>query len=527
VKGKLDLKETAFDPKFIDSYLRVPNGNIVFENRKMKFSDFILIDTLSNRAVMSGAIDISELKNPLLDLRLKTTNFLALNTNAIDNPLYYGKIFLDSDIRIRGTKDLPLLDVKSRLNKGSSITYVKPESQAGKNESKGIVEFTDTLNLKDAIMYRRNDSVQKLQGMKGIELTAAMQVDKSVVIKMIVDPIAGDSLYIQGGGLLNLTLDQTGKTGLTGKYLIDDGGYFLTINELVKRSFRIDRGSSVTWSGDPLDAYVDIRAVYKIKTSPIDLVQNEVAGLSELERNKYRNMLTFLVYLKMTGFISSPEISFDIQLAPSDRGALNGEINSRLMQLKEDETQLNKQVFALLTLRRFVGENPLESSSDGGFASASRSSASKILTQQLNSISDRYVNFVDLDVGVNSFEDYSSGKEEGRTQVQLGVSKQLFNDKVTVSVGGNIELEGERAQQNNANDLAGNINIQYKLTNDGRYKLKAFRQNQYENPIEGELTKTGAGIVFIRNFNKIRHLFKAPRHPNAAAGSRKDNAVKK
>ena len=125
-------------------------------------------------------------------------------------------------------------------------------------------------------------------------------------------------------------------------------------------------------------------------------------------------------------------------------------------------------------------------------------------------LSDKYVEFVDLDLGVNSYEDYSTGQQEGRTQLQLGVSKQFLNDRVTVKVGGNVELEGERARQNNANDVAGNISVDYKLTEDGRYKLKAFRENQYENPIEGELTKTGAGVVFTRDFNKFKNLFRRP-----------------
>jgi hypothetical protein len=78
-------------------------------------------------------------------------------------------------------------------------------------------------------------------------------------------------------------------------------------------------------------------------------------------------------------------------------------------------------------------------------------------------------------------------------------------------VGGNVELEGERAKQNNASDVAGNINIDYKLTEDGRYKLRGFRQNQYENPIEGEITKTGVGVVYVRNYNKLRELFSKPK----------------
>jgi hypothetical protein len=305
-------------------------------------------------------------------------------------------------------------------------------------------------------------------------------------------------------------MDEGGKMNLIGKYRINDGGYHLTINEFIKKNFTIAKGSSVTWSGDVTDPYVDIKAIYKVKASPMDLVQNELSGADQLERNKYRTLMTFLVYLKMNGFVSTPEISFDIQQPSDERGALNGAVNAKLSELRGDESQLNKQVFALLALNRFIGEDPLESGGAGGISSTSRASASRILTQQLSNLSEKYVRGVDLNLGVNSYEDYSSGQQEGRTQLQLGVSKTLLNDRVTVQVGGNVDVEGEKAKQNNASNVAGNISIEYKLTDDGRYKLKGFRENEYDNPIEGELTKTGFGIMYRRNYNKLRELFSKP-----------------
>lgn len=512
LNGKLHFKESALNPTFIDSYLKIPDGSLGFENHKVIFRDFTIVDSLDHKALLSGNVNIKDLKNPDLDIRLKSEDFLAMNTTKQDNSLYFGTVFLNSDISIRGNINTPVVKAKMRLNKGSQITYIKPESEVGKEENKGIVEFVDSLNTKKNIMTRQNDTIEQITMMKGIDLDASITFDKEVQLKMLVDQQSGDSLYIVGGGTLNFTLDRSGKTTLTGKYSIQDGGYHLTISEVVQRDFRIEPGSSVTWSGDLLDAYVDIKAIYTIKTSPIDLIQNDLAGVDELERNKYRNMLTFLVYLKMNGFLSSPEISFDIQLAPKDKGAVNGTVNSKLEELRGDETQLNKQVFALLTLRRFISDNPLDNGGGGGgLSSASRTSASKVLTQQLSSLSQKYIKGVDLDLGVNSFEDYSTGQEQGRTQLQIGVSKQLFKDKVTIRVGGNVELEGERARQNNASDVAGNINIDYKLTEDGRYKLRGFRQNQYENPIEGEITKTGVGVVYVRNYNKLRELFRKPK----------------
>lgn len=506
--GDLRFVESALNPLFIDSYIRIPDSKIKINANTIEFPDFTILDSLNNKAVVSGSAKIKDIKNIDLDLRLRTDNFLALNTTVQDNPLYFGTVFLDCDIAIKGTTKSPYLKVKAKVNNGSVITYVKPEKTVGKLENKGIVEFVDSLRYDKGIMTRTNDTLKDIIEMKGIDLDASITIDKTVMLKMLVDQQSGDSLFIVGGGKLNFALDKVGKTALTGKYNISDGGYHLSISDIVKRDFKIQSGSSVSWSGDILDAYVDIKAIYTIKTSPLDLIENDLGSVNDLERNKYRSLLTFYVYLKMSGFLSTPEIAFDIQLAPKDKGAINGSVNTKLEELRGDETQLNKQVFALLTLRRFISDNPLESSGGGGLSSASRSSASKVLTQQLSSLSEKYVKFIDLDLGVNSFEDYSTGQEEGRTQLQVGVSKQLFDDKVTIRVGGNVELEGEKSKQNNASDVAGNISIDYKLTDDGRYKLKGFRQNQYENPIEGEIIKTGVGVIYVRNYNKMKELFK-------------------
>ncbi len=139
-----------------------------------------------------------------------------------------------------------------------------------------------------------------------------------------------------------------------------------------------------------------------------------------------------------------------------------------------------------------------------------RSSVSQILSAQLNRLSQQYIAGVNLNVGLESYEDYSTGNAEGRTQLQLALSKQLFDERVTVQVGGNVDLEGRRSQQNSLNSFAGDLKVQYKLTEDGRWQLEVFRQNSYEGAIDGDITKTGVGAVFTINFDKLFGLMLSP-----------------
>jgi translocation and assembly module TamB len=504
--GNLSFTEAKFKPAILNSFLRVDKAKINFDSKKINFNSLVLLDSLNNKATLNGYVDIRNLKEINADLDLKTGNFLVLNTTQRDNPLYFGRIYLDSDIRLKGTIDRPRIDMKAKLNRGTSLTYIESR-EVSKSESEGIVEFTDGKGIHNDIMSRVAEKEKNSSDIKGIELNAIIDFDKEAKFKLLVDNVSGDSLYVKGEGSLNFSLDPVGKTTLSGKYQVLEGGYDLTINDFIKKEFHIVKGSYVFWSGEIADPYVDLKAIYKVNTSPMDLLQNEISAMQEFQKNKYRNTIPFWVYLKMHGNITEPHFSFDIQLPPESKSTLNAAINAKLSDLRTDETQMNAQVFALLSLNRFIGEDPLENSNPASLSSASRSSASRVLSKGLGSLSAKYIKGVDLDVGLNSYDDYSSGKEEGRTQLQVGLSKKLWSDKLTVHVGGNVDLEGERAKQNNASEIAGNVNIEYMLSKNGRYRLKLYRENDYENPIVGELVKTGVGIIYTRDFNKLIELF--------------------
>ena len=117
---------------------------------------------------------------------------------------------------------------------------------------------------------------------------------------------------------------------------------------------------------------------------------------------------------------------------------------------------------------------------------------------------------MELNFDIQSYEDYQTGQAQGRTQVGIGLKKQLFNERLSVQIGGNIDVEGAKAQQNSASDFTSDITIEYKLTKDGRYRFKAFRHNQYEGAIDGQLVETGAGVVYVRDFDKWKDFFMSP-----------------
>jgi hypothetical protein len=310
--------------------------------------------------------------------------------------------------------------------------------------------------------------------------------------------------------LLTGGIDPSGKVTLAGSYEITGGSYELSYN-LLRRKFEIQEGSKIVWNGEPTKADLTVTAIYKTKAAPMDLVKNQIVEEVESVRNAYLQRLPFDVLLKLEGELLQPKVSFDIQLPESSNEVSRGTattINYRLTQLRQEPSELNKQVFALLLLNRFVGENPFESSAGGLTAEAfARQSASKLLTEQLNKLAGDLVQGVDLNFDVASFDDYSTGSAQTRTDLNVGLSKRLLNDRLTVSVGSNFELEGGQNTNRNTSNIAGNVAVDYSLSQDRRYMLRAYRKNEYEGVIEGYVIETGVGFIITLDYNKFKNLF--------------------
>src|SRR5690606_16037138 len=129
-----------------------------------------------------------------------------------------------------------------------------------------------------------------------------------------------------------------------------------------------------------------------------------------------RNQVHFQVYVDVDGELRTPNIGFDIRVPEQQHGRVPAIVSANLGNLRQDVSEMNKQVFALLVLGRFLAPDPL-SSSGGGFAATARNSLSQVMTDQLNQLTNRYAGGLGLELGVNSYEDYSSGSGQGRTDL--------------------------------------------------------------------------------------------------------------
>jgi translocation and assembly module TamB len=509
IRGNATLTNAAFGLSMYNVTYKLQNETIVFDENGINFNNFTLLDSDNHKAVVTGIIRTQDYSRYRFDLNATTDNFLLINSTKDDYKLYYGKLLVDSKVRITGNQSLPVINADVKVRENSHLFIVIPTEAAAKVEQEGIVQFVNMHRRRRESLRteEKQDSLAEA-AFAGIDLSATVDIDEKSKISVIMDETSGDILEVAGNGTLNAGMDPAGNISLTGRYDVVEGFYKLHFYDIASRELRLEKGSAITWYGDPLTANIDIRAIYDVKAPVRELVSAQIAGESPVEQNKYRQQLPFLVYVNLNGDMLKPTITFNVQLPESERAAFGGQIDQRLAQLRQDPAEMNKQVFSLIVLNRFMAPDPLQSSGSGLQATA-RNSLSAVLGDQLNDITNKYAGGLGLELGLNSYEDYTTGEAQNRTDLNVAVRQELLNDRLIFRAGTDIGLEGKTpASQQSNKGFAGNFSVEYMLVPDGRLRVRGFLQDSYDMFTEAEVQETGAALVYQRDYNSFFELFK-------------------
>lgn len=508
IDGRIQFENTSFVPAVTNAVYRIDKEAIaIISNEGVRFDSFTIEDTTNNKLTLGGSLKTKDWDAFMFDMNIRADNFQATNSTSKDNELFYGQFVFSTRLNVTGTPQQPVIDGDLTVNENTDFTVVLPSQDPGVEKREGIVQFVDySATAEDSLFMTAFDSL-KTSPFLGYDVAVNISVDKKATFNLIVDPANGDFLKLKGTGELSGGMDPSGKINLTGSYEIEEGNYQLSFNFL-QRKFSIQKGSRIVWTGDPTSAQVDITAVYQSNTAPYDLV----AGMTEGNQIYFKQKLPFEVHLGMDGELLKPQISFDIVLPEKSYTVGTGVVNAvreRLIQLRQEPSELNKQVFALLLLGRFVGENPFDNSSSEGLSASSfaKQSVSRLLTEQLNNLAEGLIQGVDINFDLSTTEDYTTGRKRDRTDFKVNVSKTLLNDRLTVTVGNNFELEGPQPTNQQHSGVADNISLNYKLSKDGRYMLRAYRKNDYTGAVEGYVIETGIGFIITLDYNKFSNLF--------------------
>ena len=524
ILGKVKFNKVGLEIAKTGSDFRNIDDEIDFTNRGIEFNRFKVKDKDGNALTVNGQVLTQNYRDFAFNLNVNARDFKVVNSEKTNDAMMYGILAIDAGLRIRGNLDLPKVEGRLAVAENTDFTFVLPQSSPALQERDGIVEFVD----QDQVVLNKTiktDSLNAQSRIKGMDVSVNIEVNKEAKMSIVIDKANGDFVKLQGEAQLTGGIDPSGKTTLVGVYEVEKGAYELSVS-MLKRKFDIQKGSTITWTGEPTAAIMDITAVYKTETAPIDLVEQQV---NQGETNLFKQRMPFNALLKMKGELLKPILSFDITTDENNNSVATNVkqlVDAKLAQLRQQEPEMNKQVFALLLLNRFIGENPFQSSAGLSAETMARQSVSKILSQQLNNLASDLIKGVDLNFGLESTDDYSTGNKNTRTDLNVDISKKLLNDRLKVTVGSNFGLEGQARQNENMTNIAGDVTVDYSLSRDGRYMLRAYRKNDYQVALQGQIVETGIGFIITLDYDKFREIFqKSKKEKNRKVRDKKNQVV--
>lgn len=486
LKGKLGLYRTSF---LID-YLNVRYSlqhEFPIEPGRIVVRDLMLIDTANNRAIASGVITHNHLNDFFVDLRLRPENLIALNTGPAQNELFYGTAVVSGEVIIRGPFDNIDMSIRAISQRGTSIVIpIDLSTSVGTNDYITFVKQFNAGSVAGDPAKQRAVATTNF----GINLETTITPDASLRIFM---PYNTGTLDARGNGNLAMGVNAAGEFTLNGEYMLQSGQFNFTYENIIKRRFDLIEGGRIAWAGDPYDATIDAKGVYRVKAS--------LAGLGLDTTQSLGNRVNVDCIIHLSNNLFNPDIRFGFRF-PN----LDSQIEQSIFAVIDttNDALMTQQMISLLVLGSFASSTGIDNFSIGN-------SSLDVLSGQLSSWLSQISK--DFDIGLY----YRPGDQLSSDELEVALSTQLFNERVTID--GNFGMVNNRNATQNASNIVGDVDINVKLTRDGRLRLRGYNHSNVNNWISASAFDRyspytqGVGLSYRQEFDRFNEIFRRKRKP--------------
>ncbi|ASV28867.1 DUF490 domain-containing protein [Maribacter cobaltidurans] len=457
-------------------YAFAPRSKVRLDNQTFNFDNIALSDVaMGTRANLDGTITHSYFDNWVLNFNVDTNNnrFLILNTEFEEGDLYYGTGYLNGTGRIYGPTTALNITVDGETARGTSLKI--PLSDVASVGDYSFINFVEKDKVKSI------DEQRQLKDYQGLELEFNLDVTPEAEVEIVTDTKTGSSLKGTGEGILLIQINTNGKFEMYGDFVVVTGQFRYKFGGIIDKTFVVEPGGTINWDQKPLEAQLDMEAVYSLTANPAPLLDNQ----------GYTRRIPTDVLIKLTGELQNPDIEFGIDF-PGTNSIVQSELEYRL----QDPTVAEKNAIFLLAQGNFV--NAQSGINQQAITGNLVQSASGILNSLLGGGNDK------LNFGLSYEQGIQSTDLETDDRIGVTVSTQisdrvLFNGKVGVPVGGASETL-----------VAGDFEIQVLLNEEGSLSAKFFsRQSEIQAFLPDQQGSTqGAGLSYEVDFDSFRELFR-------------------
>jgi len=454
---------------------------IELEEQTFKIIDVLLEDSKhKTNGFLTGNISHNKFEKWDLDIDVETENLLILDTEQEENSLFFGKGFIAGDAKIHGPTTKLVIDVNAKTMQNTN--FVVPISDVKTISDTDVFRFVNK-NGENPDETEKSRAEYLAEKLKGLSMNFSIEVTKDAIFEMVLDKTTGSYLKGRGTGYLQINLDTKSKFDMYGDFAIDNGLYNFKYLGITK-PFAVKKGGTISWSGDPLGANINIEALYRVQANPRTFLENITSS-----RKIPVDLIT-----RFSGELFDSRKEFDIEI-PNSSSTVSSELELKLKRNGENDRTL--QFMSLLIANSFYNEDLIGSTAGSAAAGTSADILSNLLQDVLNDSNSKFKLTPSYIVGdKNRVDSYNTDDQLGvAVEYQIG-NRVVVNGKALVPVG---------TKQNS--DVIGEANAEFLLNDEGNMRLSVFnRQNEIQYTSEEEGYTQGIGFNYSIDFNNGKQL---------------------
>ena len=465
--------EIFLDSSYVESVpygitLRFDNDPIRIQDSNLLFENFNVYSINENPLNITGSVNFRNTDRIMTDLRMRAKNFQLIGTKERNNSVAFGKAFVDIYARVQGPLDN--LNMRGRLNvlASTDVGYILRDSPlTTDNQMESLVKFTDFTDTTTTVVERPK--------LTGFRMDMTVDVSKGAHVMAYLNSDHSNYIDLLGGGTLRMLYTPADNLRLTGRYTLSNGEMKYSLPVIPLKTFTIQDGSYVEFTGEPMNPTLNITATERTKAT--------VTNASGVGRS-----VDFDCGVIITKTLNDMGLEFTLD-APEDM-----QLHSELMAMSVE--QRGKLAVTMLTTGMYLA--------DGNTGSFSMNSAlSSFLSSEISSLTGNALRTLDLSFGMDKTTDASG---MSHTDYSFKFAKRFMNNRLKVAVGGKVSTGAELQQRNNS--FFDNVSFEYRLDNTANKYLNFYFQNNSYDWLDGYTQKYGGGFLWRRSMQKFTDIFR-------------------
>lgn len=460
-KAGLGIPYLNVDYSFdFDSRVTLKQQQFIFNNVAMTDSEYF------SEALLNGYIEHNNFSDWQLGLDLTTDRLLVLNTEESEDELYYGTGFVSGEAKIEGYTDNLTINVDGKTEAGTVFNIPLNDSESFGDNS--YIKFLSPEDKKN----RAEGNVTSQTEIKGLNLEFNLEVTPNAEIEIVIDKDSGSTIKGRGNGNLGIYINTNGKFEMFGDFIVSEGTYKFKYGAIIEKLFTVEEGGYINWDGEPLNAEINLKALYATTANPSALLDAPI-----------NRSIPVNLEINLTGRLEKPDPDFTFEF-PNVDSAIKSELDYRL---SAKEQRSNQAIF-LLTSGSFFGGSL-------DFTGTISERINGIIGSILGDDNDNFKVGLDLDLAQNN-PNFETESRVGITLETKLSEKVIINGKVGVPFGSTTQTT-----------IAGDVQIDWLLNDEGTLRATVFnRENNIQNFGEQIGFTQGLGITYNVEFDNFKEL---------------------